>query len=700
MAEDLFALDIGTRSVIGLVYQPASQRAIRLRSYEIKEHEIRSMYDGQIHDIEQVAGVVQQVKKTLEKRLAIKLERAAIAAAGRALETENNYHQIQRDSKTRIDPEEIYALELEAVQRAEQNLLQRMQYKDLEDPHYYCVAHSVIRYTLNGYPINNLIGQKGDKIGVEVIATFLPQVVVDSLEGVIEQVGLTIDSLTLEPIAAINLAIPSEIRMLNLALVDIGAGTSDIAITSEGTVAAYQMVPYAGDEITDKICKTLLVDFHTGEKIKFLLSQHKQKLSYQDVLGNKYNITSKEVAHIVQKEIDALAKKVSTAITQVNGGSPSAVFCVGGGSQLPGLEQKLAEELQVDKDKVTIKGGEKWPQVKNMRKGLQNPRSVTPLGIALTSVQDKTFGFIDVTVNDKMVRLFERGKTTVAEALVAARYPMKNLIPRPGKGLTLWLNGEEKYFTGGESRTAEIYINDERANLQQEIKSGDVITVYSASQGEKRKVKLSQVLADYQRPVFYLNGEKVYFPIEVLVDGEPVQLPEQEDLLIEKECEISVMPTTRVKDLMHALEIDQNSYHLYISDHGTREGKVLEETDKIPLNGNLDLVTCKKSKHRPNPTNKTNGEAASAKDKEIYAAPTEITVMVNGDSVTLPAGHRHKLLNIFSLLNFDTHTQKGKLIMTINGAEAEFTDPIKHGDTIMLYWSEEGPKSLPRLEEE
>ena len=60
--------------------------------------------------------------------------------------------------------------------------------------------------------------------------------------------------MTLEPIAAINVAIPENYRMLNIALVDVGAGTSDISITRDGSIIAYGMIPHAGDELTAHIC--------------------------------------------------------------------------------------------------------------------------------------------------------------------------------------------------------------------------------------------------------------------------------------------------------------------------------------------------------------------------------------------------------------------------------------------------------------
>ena len=82
------------------------------------------------------------------------------------------------------------------------------------------------------------------------------------------KVGLRVNNLTLEPIAAIEAVVPQKLRLLNIALVDIGAGTSDIAISSKESIASYGMVPQAGDEVTEAIVQECLVDFNTAEYIK------------------------------------------------------------------------------------------------------------------------------------------------------------------------------------------------------------------------------------------------------------------------------------------------------------------------------------------------------------------------------------------------------------------------------------------------
>ncbi len=81
--------------------------------------------------------------------------------------------------------------------------------------------------------------------------------VVEGLYSVILKSNLQVDNITLEPIAAINVAIKEELRLLNLALVDIGAGTSDIAITKDGKIIAYAMTSTAGDEITEAYRKDI-----------------------------------------------------------------------------------------------------------------------------------------------------------------------------------------------------------------------------------------------------------------------------------------------------------------------------------------------------------------------------------------------------------------------------------------------------------
>ena len=143
-------------------------------------------------------------------------------------------------------------------------------------------------------------------------------------------------NLTLEPIAAINVAIPESYRLLNIALVDIGAGTSDISITKDGSIIAYGMIPLAGDELTELIVQNYLVDFKTAEYIK-LQSTTEEEITYKDIMLIEHKIPAKEVWELTAPVVDEMTTAVAAKIKELNGDQTvSAAFIVGGGGKIHG----------------------------------------------------------------------------------------------------------------------------------------------------------------------------------------------------------------------------------------------------------------------------------------------------------------------------------------------------------------------------
>ena len=241
----VFGLDIGTRNVVGTVGYREEDTFIVV-AQQIMEHETRAMLDGQIHDIRRVGRTIRKMKEKLEEQVEVPLTEVCIAAAGRVLKTVTTNVVYDFPEETVVTGEDIHTLDLLGIEKA-QNILQEMndtKYK------FYCVGYSVMKYFLNDEPFSSIESHKADRIAEDIIVTFLPEDVVDGLYAAVEQADLTVANLTLEPIAAINVAIPENYRLLNIALVDIGAGTSDISITKDGSIIAYGMIPLAGDELS------------------------------------------------------------------------------------------------------------------------------------------------------------------------------------------------------------------------------------------------------------------------------------------------------------------------------------------------------------------------------------------------------------------------------------------------------------------
>ena len=364
----IFGLDIGTRSIVGTVGYREDERKFKVVAQCVKMHETRAMLDGQIHDIGRVAQTIKAVKKELEHLIEYKLEDVCIAAAGRVLKTTNVHTDYVLDEEVIIDEEKIHTLELMGMEKAYATLREELQ----GDVRMYCVGSSVIHYYLNDYLMLNLRGHKGRKISADFIATFLPDEVIESLYMAVDKAGLQVANLTLEPIAASEVAIPENFRLLNIALVDVGAGTSDISITKDGSIIGYGMIPVAGDAFTEELAKKYLVDFATAENIK-IAATTKKTVTYSDIMGISHKLSAEEVLIGLDETVKNISQRVGEKIKELNGGSSvSAVFIVGGGGKLPKFAEYLAETLELAKERVAVRGAEVFQNIEFIQEDIKN----------------------------------------------------------------------------------------------------------------------------------------------------------------------------------------------------------------------------------------------------------------------------------------------------------------------------------------
>ena len=336
----VFGLDIGTRNVVGTVGYKTENEFVVVAQYML-EHETRAMLDGQIHDIGRVGHTIAKVKEELESQIGQELTEVCIAAAGRVLKTVTTNISYDFPEETVVTGEDIHTLDLLGIEKAQSIL------KEMNDTRYkfYCVGYSVMKYFLNDEPFSSLESHKAERISEDIIVTFLPEDVVDGLYAAVGMAGLTVANMTLEPIAAINVAIPENYRLLNIALVDIGAGTSDISVTRDGSIIAYGMIPLAGDEITELIVQSYLVDFNTAEQIK-LSSGMEDQVTYKDIMMIEHTIPSKDVWKLTESVVDKMTTEVAAKIKELNGDkSVSAAFIVGGGGKIHGYTENIGDHF-------------------------------------------------------------------------------------------------------------------------------------------------------------------------------------------------------------------------------------------------------------------------------------------------------------------------------------------------------------------
>lgn len=711
-AEPSLSLDIGTRKVAGLVTVP-HRGGLRILAAERMEHRTRAMYDGQVHDVVEVARVVAAIKAKLEARVGRRFTEAAVAAAGRALRTFRGVARHTRSPREPITPEEDLALELAAVQEA-QRALARTVGAHQEARDYLYVGHSVLERRLDGLPLTNLVGQRGEEAEVEVIATFLPRGVVDSLLAVLERVGLELSALTLEPIAAIGVVIPPSMRHLNLVLVDIGAGTSDIAITRRGTVVAYDMVPIAGDEITEALSEAYLLDFNVAEQVKRQLTG-RQTVTFQDILGRTHQVATDEVKARLAPAVERLAQAVAERILALNGAPPQAVVLVGGGSQTPGLTEALAAALGLPPDRVAVRGRDAVAGVTGARSVLGSPDAVTPIGIAVAAREHAALGFAYVHVNGVGVRLYHPTRLTVADALLAAGFEMKDLQPRLGPGLTVRVNGELRLVPGTPGRPAAIRVNGEPATLQSPIRHRDQVEVVPAVPGQPGQARVRDLAPAMEPLRVVVEDREVEVPPLVRVNG----LPRDLESPVQDNDEVEIRPRRTLAEALEVLPLPDLSEQVvlrYRLNGDSREWvypryRVL--VDGVPADPSTPLRPGCRIQVRP-ADGPTVGDAAAP---ALAAAGPPVRVRV-GDRVIplrppprirrggVPVDPREPLRNLDDLtvevdpesppifadllarIGLDPTPPPGKsrLRMEVNGRPADFVTPLQDGDEVAVTW--------------
>lgn len=551
---NVFGLDIGTRNVVGTVGYQTDDKEFVVAAQYVREHETRAMLDGQIHDIGRVAKIIKEVKDELEKQTGQPLEEVCIAAAGRVLKTVTTHVEYEYAQETVVTGEDVHTLNLLGIEKAQEAL------KEVNDTSYkfYCVGYSTVKFFLNDEVFISLEGHKANKIGEDIIVTFLPEDVVDGLYAAVGQAGLSVANMTLEPIAAINVAIPENYRMLNIALVDVGAGTSDISITRDGSIIAYGMIPHAGDELTEVIVQHFLVDFNMAESIK-LQSTTSDKVTYKDIMSIEHTIPAEDVWEVVAPVVENIAQEVSAKIIELNGDKTvSACFVVGGGGKIHGFTQKLAEGLDLPQERVALRGEEVLGEVifeqENIKK---DPLLVTPIGICL-NYYDQRNNFIMVRFNGERIKLYDNNRLTIVDAALQAGFPNDELFPKRGTPINFTVNGVARLVRGEAGEGAVVTMNGKPASINTPLEPNSEIVIEPSTAGEAAVYKISQ-LDEYNHSVitFVINGRRVSCPRFVQVNGElePEDYSIKENDVIETRNYYTVRQIAQFMDLV--IDTDQ-----------------------------------------------------------------------------------------------------------------------------------------------
>lgn len=659
-AELVFALDIGTRSIIGVAGRVVDER-LEVLAIEKEEHGRRAMLDGQIEDIGQVAKVARRVTERMEQKLGCRLRRVCVAAAGRALRTEKGHYAMDLPQVSRIDSDLISHLESGAVSDAEERL------KEGEDSQrrFYLVGYTVSSYLLDRYPLTSLKDHNGQQMEADVVATFLPSEVVESLYTVMEAAGLEVASLTLEPIAALNAVIPAELRLLNLVLADIGAGTSDIAVCRDGAVVGYTMATIAGDEITESLMRQYLINFSTAERMKMQLEE--PTITYRDVLGLEQTVPAPQVREALMGSAKSLAQEIAQRVVDINGASPSAMFLAGGGSKLVGLRELVAQCLDMDDRRVALAGNNYEISAFSQEYELNDPEYATPLGIAVSAGLGLISDSYRILLNGQPAKLFRSGTLTVLDLLMMNGYTSADLLGRTGKSLSVTLDGQRLTFRGESAVPCTLKLNGEDTAPSAVVYAGDAIEFIPAVSGQSAERTAQDLLGEDFLGGVLINGRPA--PLDQLLhSGDQLQTTEEPFELTEDAPEEAPLP-----------EGEETEPPAEPGAEGAPEPEMPEPAPE-PAEPAQESAPAAAVPQEPAPLPAPAAEPARPAVKPLW-------IYLNGQALVLPGkadGGPYYLMDLLDRSGIDFETLDCPVVLQVNGADCPFTHELRNNDQVTI----------------
>ena len=287
----LVSLDIGTEFVKALIARITEEGSIEILGVGRAHQTLHDMQAGAIADI---AGVVANCDIALnqaEKQAGVSARSAVVGIAGELVRGNTTTVKFSRKNPNKeIDVTEVDSIFMHVQERALEQAKKELSIdtggKEIGIK---LVNSALISIEIDGYSVTNPIGFQGKEVSVQLYTAFAPQVHFGAIERVAHQLDLDLLTVAAEPFAVARAVIGDDPNAnLSAILIDIGGGTTDIAVVNEGGVEGTKMFGIGGRSYTKSVEKELGTDFERAESLKLGLSNDRtpepRRKSVEDAL--------------------------------------------------------------------------------------------------------------------------------------------------------------------------------------------------------------------------------------------------------------------------------------------------------------------------------------------------------------------------------------------------------------------------------
>lgn len=368
----IVGLDIGTSKVVAIVGEIGLEGSIEVVG--IGSHPSKGMKKGVVVNIESTVQSIQRAVEEAELMAGCQIHSVYVGIAGSHIRSLNSHGIVA------IKDREVYGLDLERVIDAAQAVAIPADQKILHIlPQEYVID--------NQEGIKEPMGMSGVRLEAKVHLVTCAVNAAQNIEKCIRRCGLEVEEIILEQLASSYSVLTDDERELGVCLVDIGGGTTDIAIFTDGSIRHTGVIPIAGDQVTNDIAMALRTPTQHAEEIKIRYACALTQLAGADEtikvpsVGDRppRDLSRQALAEVVEPRYDELFTLVQAELRRSGFEDlvPAGVVLSGGTSKMEGVVE-LAEEIF----HMPVRVG--YPQaVQGLNDIVRNPIYATSVGLLL-----------------------------------------------------------------------------------------------------------------------------------------------------------------------------------------------------------------------------------------------------------------------------------------------------------------------------
>jgi cell division protein FtsA len=331
----LLALDIGTEYVKALIAKKG-KGALKIVGVG-KAHEApTNMYSGAIADIEGVVATCEEALSKAEEMAGVRAGEVVIGIAGELIKGNTASIKYRRaDASRPITDAEMEKIIKQVQQRAGERARKEVALEtNNEDVEVRLINSALVSLRIDGYKVSNPIGFKGKEVIVQIYTAFAPLVHISAIERVCDELELDLVTVAVEPFAVCRACLGDDVESNFSGIVmDIGGGTTDIAVVDDGGVEGTKMFSIGGRSFTHQIAQRLGLSFEDAEKLKLLADSPRMKSE----IRKKFDAAIARNLEVWQSGVELAIEEFDQLETL-----PGQILLCGGGAGLSDIQETLA----------------------------------------------------------------------------------------------------------------------------------------------------------------------------------------------------------------------------------------------------------------------------------------------------------------------------------------------------------------------